>query len=129
MRDIKTQDFFSKALQARRRFEDSEDVCGLCLKLKGSSEDRKISSAIAEWVKGKKYDKESDRERESRRTVQAMFHLFLFRHLCIKIFLSVSHLCLCRVLWVSGKGEVATNLETKLLVRRLVSIVRRRVIL
>jgi hypothetical protein len=29
----------------------------------GSSEDRKISSAIAEWVKGKKYDKESDRER------------------------------------------------------------------
>jgi hypothetical protein len=31
----KDADFFSKALQACRRFEDSEDVCGLCLKLMG----------------------------------------------------------------------------------------------
>lgn len=37
-------------------------MCDLCLKLIGSSEDRKVSSAIAEWVKGKKYDKESERE-------------------------------------------------------------------
>lgn len=59
----KDAEFFNKALQACRRFEESEDVCGLCLKLIGSSEDRKISTAIAEWVKGKKYDKENEKEK------------------------------------------------------------------
>ena len=55
----KDAEFVNKALQACRHYEVNEDVCGLCLKLIGSSENRKISTAIAEWLKGEKYDKEN----------------------------------------------------------------------
>lgn len=72
----KDAEFFNKALQACRRFEESEDVCGLCLKLIGSSEDRKISTAIAEWVKGKNMIKKM-RKRRLRKPMLVMFHLFL----------------------------------------------------
>ena len=41
-------DFFSKALQACRQFENHDDISNLCLKLFGSSEDKKISATIAE---------------------------------------------------------------------------------
>ena len=34
-------DFFSKALQACRQFENHDDISNLCLKLLGSSEDKK----------------------------------------------------------------------------------------
>lgn len=49
-------EYFSKALQTCRQFEDNPDVCNLCLKLLGSSEDKTISATIAEWAKCKKYD-------------------------------------------------------------------------
>jgi len=42
-----------------RRFENNDDLYGLCLKLLGSGEDKKIASAIAEWAKCKKYDREN----------------------------------------------------------------------
>lgn len=58
-------EYFSKALQACRQFEDNPDVCNLCLKLLGSSEDKKISATIAEWAKNKKYDsKVVEKEKE-----------------------------------------------------------------
>ncbi|CAC5426858.1 unnamed protein product [Mytilus coruscus] len=48
-------DFFCKALQACRQYETNPDICSLCLKLLGSNDDKKISAAIAEWVKTKKH--------------------------------------------------------------------------
>ncbi|XP_069134794.1 uncharacterized protein [Argopecten irradians] len=49
-------DYYCKALQACRRFESSSDLCGLCQKLFGSKEDKRISSAVAEWSKHQKYN-------------------------------------------------------------------------
>ena len=43
----------------------------MCLKLIGSCEDRKISTAIAEWVNGKKYDKENGKEKVKDTNVSA----------------------------------------------------------
>ena len=40
-----------KALAACRQHEEHPDVCGLCLKLLGSSDDRKIASSVSEWAK------------------------------------------------------------------------------
>ncbi|CAG2207256.1 unnamed protein product [Mytilus edulis] len=57
-------EYYSKVLQACRHYEDNPDVCNLCLRLLGSSEDRKISSAIAEWSKNKKYDSKAEKEKE-----------------------------------------------------------------
>ena len=57
-------DFFSKALQACRQYENIPDLCNLCLKLFGSSEDKKISSAIAEWVKTNKHESKLSSEKE-----------------------------------------------------------------
>lgn len=54
----KDVDYFIKSLQACRRFDDSDDVCGIALKLFGSAEDKRISSAVAEWSKLKKYKKD-----------------------------------------------------------------------
>ena len=45
------QDFFKKSLIACRQHEEHPDLCGLCLKLLGSSDDRKIASSVAEWMK------------------------------------------------------------------------------
>lgn len=44
-------EFYSKALQACRQFEGHDDICNLCLKLVGSSEDKKMSATIADWQK------------------------------------------------------------------------------
>ncbi|XP_069114013.1 uncharacterized protein [Argopecten irradians] len=44
-------DFYAKALSACRQFEAHPDICGLCMKLLGSNEDRKISATVADWVK------------------------------------------------------------------------------
>ncbi|KAJ8300402.1 LOW QUALITY PROTEIN: hypothetical protein KUTeg_021921 [Tegillarca granosa] len=52
----KDTEFYSKTLQACRRFDDDSDLCGLCMKLIGSAEDRKVASAVSEWAKGKKYE-------------------------------------------------------------------------
>ena len=41
-------DYFNKALSACRQYEDHSDVCNLCLKLLGSSEDKQISSVVAD---------------------------------------------------------------------------------
>ena len=59
-------EYYSKVLQACRHYEDNPDVCILCLRLLGSNEDRKISSAIAEWSKNKKYDSKAEKEKEPR---------------------------------------------------------------
>ena len=56
-------DYFNKALSACRQYEDHPDVCNLCLKLLGSSEDKKISSVVADWVKAGKGDT-SKKEKE-----------------------------------------------------------------
>ncbi|KAK3087953.1 hypothetical protein FSP39_012723 [Pinctada imbricata] len=45
-----------KGSQACRRFEASQDLCSLCLRLFGSHEDKKIAAAIAEWTKQQKYE-------------------------------------------------------------------------
>ena len=50
-------EYFSKALQACRQYEDA---CNLCLKLLGSSDDKKISATIAELAKTKKCDSKSE---------------------------------------------------------------------
>ncbi|CAC5414081.1 unnamed protein product [Mytilus coruscus] len=57
-------EYYSKVLQACRHYEDNPDVCNVCLRLLGSSEDRKISSSIAEWSKNKKYDSKAEKEKE-----------------------------------------------------------------
>ncbi|CAG2212994.1 unnamed protein product [Mytilus edulis] len=57
-------EYYSKVLQACRHYEDNPDVCNLCLRLLGSTEDRKVSSAIAEWSKNKKYDSKAEKEKE-----------------------------------------------------------------
>ncbi|KAJ8309737.1 hypothetical protein KUTeg_011602 [Tegillarca granosa] len=41
---------YTKALQTCRQYEDHDDLCSLCLKLVGSSEDKKISSIIVDWA-------------------------------------------------------------------------------
>ncbi|KAJ8302605.1 hypothetical protein KUTeg_019001, partial [Tegillarca granosa] len=56
----KDSDFFSKALLACRRYDDEGDVCGLCMKLIGSAEDKKVASAVNEWAKWKKYNSHKD---------------------------------------------------------------------
>ncbi|KAJ8300066.1 hypothetical protein KUTeg_021585 [Tegillarca granosa] len=48
--------YFTKAQQTCRQYEDNVDKCSLCLKLLGSSEDKKISSIVADWAKAKKYE-------------------------------------------------------------------------
>lgn len=95
-------------------------MCGLCLKLIGSSEDIKISSTIAEWVKGKKYDKENEREKAKENSASNVppfpypVHMFQnipfgFPPIPMPGFMGFGH------------GEVATNLViTLILVRRSV---------
>lgn len=53
-------DFYNKALQACKQFETHDDICGLCLKLLGSSEDKKISATIADWQKSCKRENRED---------------------------------------------------------------------
>lgn len=50
----KEADYFSKALQTCRKFENNPDIVGLCQRLFGTAEDKKISSVVAEWSKNKK---------------------------------------------------------------------------
>ena len=45
------KEFYQKALTACRQHEEHPDLCGLCLKLIGSSDDKKIANSVAEWVK------------------------------------------------------------------------------
>ena len=52
----KEADYYARALQTCRKFENNPDICSLCLKLLGSCEDKKVSSAVADWVKSRKYD-------------------------------------------------------------------------
>ena len=47
--------FYSKALRACREMSTVEDLGGLCLKLFGSAEDKKISAALSEFAKSKRY--------------------------------------------------------------------------
>lgn len=72
----KDVEFFNKVFQVCRCFEESEDVCGLCLKLIGFSEDRKIFIVIVEWVKGKKYDKENEKEKVKEINVSNVLFFF-----------------------------------------------------
>ena len=46
---------YSKALRACREMTTIEYLCSLCLKLFGSAEDKKISSALSELAKSKRY--------------------------------------------------------------------------
>ena len=62
-------EYYSRALQACRQYEDHPDICTLCLKLLGSSEDRKISNTIADWVKSKKYDVKPEVKEGNEKTV------------------------------------------------------------
>lgn len=59
------QDFFKKSLIACRQYEEHPDLCALCLKLLGSSDDRKIASSVAEWMKSCS-KKDSMKERDCR---------------------------------------------------------------
>ena len=47
-------------MQACRQYENHDDICTLCLKLLGSSEDKKFSATIADWVKTKRYENKVD---------------------------------------------------------------------
>ncbi|CAG2234151.1 unnamed protein product [Mytilus edulis] len=59
-------DFFSKALQACRQFENHDDISNLCLKLLGSSEDKKISATIAEWQRNARKNEKTDEKVDSK---------------------------------------------------------------
>lgn len=45
----KEADYFAKALQICGKFESNPDIFGLCQRLFGTDEDRKISSVVTEW--------------------------------------------------------------------------------
>lgn len=57
-------DYFSKSLQTCRQFENHPDMCTLCLKLIGSSEDKKITNTVADWVKSKKYETKTEEKKD-----------------------------------------------------------------
>ncbi|XP_071150189.1 uncharacterized protein [Mytilus edulis] len=59
-------DFYSKALQACRQFENHDDISNLCLKLLGSSEDKNITANIAEWQKNARKNEKTDEKVESK---------------------------------------------------------------
>ncbi|KAJ8308870.1 LOW QUALITY PROTEIN: hypothetical protein KUTeg_013744, partial [Tegillarca granosa] len=50
----KEAEFFSKAYVHCKRYEDNDDLCGLTMKLFGTSEDKKIDNAVADWNKSMK---------------------------------------------------------------------------
>ena len=47
--------FYSRALRACREINDIQDLCTLCLKLFGSQEDKKITTALSELYKAKRH--------------------------------------------------------------------------
>ena len=46
--------FYSKALRACREINSIHDLCSLCLKLFGSSDDKKISAALTDYTQREK---------------------------------------------------------------------------
>ena len=61
--NYKDATLFSKSLSICKKYEENDDFCGLVLKLFGSSEDKKISSTIADWVKAKMYESDKGKEK------------------------------------------------------------------
>lgn len=65
----KEADYYAKALQTCRKFENNPDIFGLYQRLFGTADDKKISSVVAEWSRNKKY---LDENIESKENVNSM---------------------------------------------------------
>ena len=69
----KELDYFVKSLSYCRKYESSDDLCGLALKLFGSAEDKKIATAVNEWAKGRKYEGPQDSHKIEQNNFLPMF--------------------------------------------------------
>lgn len=52
----KDSEYYSKAYSYCKKFQDSDDMCNLVMKLFGSAEDKRLANVVADWIKGKKYE-------------------------------------------------------------------------
>lgn len=68
----KDASLYSKSYAICKRYEESEDFCGLVLKLFGTQEDKKIAAVVADWAKSKKYEESGKSKLKQKENVASL---------------------------------------------------------